>query len=262
MLRPPISSEHQPIPDCWVTLSFIAGETSRVTIGSLVSSVLFRSPEYLTRICSSLSEVGGNRLVVGLGSGWYDDEFASYGIEFPTPKARIHEVERAITAIRGSAAELGDKGKQERQIPRIWVGGSGERFTLPLVAKMANGCSLQGNSSTITQKIGVLKSFCRNYSRDINEITISKQSNIIIDSSREKINSKLRSIIPDETKWKSFAQNNIVGTPDECVAQIVQLSNLGISYFTLNFPDLFDLESIRMFAKEVVGQLEIPEYAA
>ncbi|MGI0091040.1 MAG: LLM class flavin-dependent oxidoreductase, partial [Nitrososphaerales archaeon] len=148
-----------------------------------------------------------------------------------------------------------------RAVPAIWVGGSGEKLTLNLAARLADGVNLQGKESVIAHKLSLLREICREQDRLFDSLTISKQANVIIDTTQEKIAQKLARIMPDESKWKSFRENNVVGTPEECLSSIARFLQLGVSYFTLNFPDLFDLESIRLFDHEVIGRIQSEVYA-
>jgi alkanesulfonate monooxygenase SsuD/methylene tetrahydromethanopterin reductase-like flavin-dependent oxidoreductase (luciferase family) len=255
MLEPPIAPEPQAVPECWSTLAYICSKTSRLKIGPLVCSVLFRPALQLAHTCLTLDKLSNHRLIVGLGSGWYEEEFRKFGIDFPPPRKRVAAVEGAITSIRGLEDKL--RTSADGSKVTIWLGGSGEKLTLPMVARLADGCSLQGSAELIQRRIALLKAIAS--PERLGHITISKQSNIIIDSTEDGVKKKLRKIIPDDSKWNGFKQSNIVGTPDECVVQIEKLASLGVSYFTLNFPDLFELESIRLFDEHVIGRIKETE---
>jgi len=259
--RPPIASESQYIPDCFVGISYVVSQTSKIKVGSLVSPVLLRGPGYLSKLSYEMNVLSRGRLIIGLGAGWFEDEFSCYGIEFPRPSERILLIEEAIAKIRNPDPQDAADIQSATSVAPIWVGGSGEKVTLALVARLADGCNLQGNTSSVERKISVLRRHCSAYSRNLEDVAISKQSNVIIDRSEGGVVSKLRETVPDESKWKAFKENNFVGTPDECLTQIVQLTKLGISYFTLNFPDLFDLDCMRLFSKEVVAPLQQVAFA-
>ncbi len=246
-MRPPIAYEAQPIPECWSMISAMASATSRINVGSLVSCCLFRNPAYLARICDTLAELSNNRLVVGLGSGWFQEEFDSYGLEFPATKERMHSLRRTIQTIQkihGSNV----------QYP-IWIGGSGENVTLRLVAKYAAGCSLFGGPQIVERKLNVLRGHCAELKRNYEAITKSKQSNVVIANTKAEVEEKLRKIIPDESKWEDFLASNIVGTPDDCIKQVQRYSRAGANYLTLNFPDLFESNCLDIFSNEVIREL-------
>ena len=148
------------------------------------------------------------------------------------------------------------KNASSSQSIPVWIGGSGEKVTLPLVVKIADGCSLQGSLSAVEQKVALLRSLCEAGGRKFDTITVSKQSNVIISDDENGVKRKLRGIISDKAKWPSFRENNIVGTPIECAQQISRLASAGVTYFTLNFPDVLSgLDSVRLFDKEVIAKL-------
>ena len=242
-MRPPISYESQPIPDCWSMVSAISSVTSKVKIGSLVSCVLFRNPHYLSRICTTIQDISSGRLIAGLGSGWFEDEFKNYGFPYPSASERIRETRKAVEILHELAS-----------IP-VWIGGSGEKSTLKLVAKQGDGCSLFGDPEATARKLRLLENYCIAIGRDQKLITKSKHSNVVIGESQAEVNAKMRKIIPDETKWKLFAASNIVGTPRECRDQVERYIESGVEYFTLSFPDLYEVNCLDIFSKSVIGEI-------
>jgi alkanesulfonate monooxygenase SsuD/methylene tetrahydromethanopterin reductase-like flavin-dependent oxidoreductase (luciferase family) len=245
-MRPPMSYESQPIPECWTAISALACTTKKMRIGSLVTCSLFRNPAYLAAICNTLNEVSGDRLIVGLGSGWFEQEFRAYGIPYPSPLDRIRATKTALTILRE---------KRTRSAFPVWVGGSGEKSTLKLVAKGADGCSLFGDHETIRRKLEILEKYCSSFNRQFRDVTKSKHSNVVIGVNNTEVASKLRKIIPDESKWSNFILSNIVGTPDQCVVQVEKYLKAGINYLTLTFPDLFETNCLDIFSNEVIEEI-------
>jgi alkanesulfonate monooxygenase SsuD/methylene tetrahydromethanopterin reductase-like flavin-dependent oxidoreductase (luciferase family) len=245
-MRPPISYESQPIPECWSAISALASTTRKMKIGSLVSCSLFRNPNYLSSVCKTVNEVSHGRLIAGVGSGWFDEEFRDYGIPFLSTSERLSKTEESVVALR----KTGD-----RESFPIWVGGSGEKSTLKLVAKYADGCSFFGDPLTIRHKLEILEKHCRSTGRDLNRITRSKHSNVVIAETVNGVHSKLRRIIPDESKWGAFIANNIVGSPDECFVQAKKFVELGVNYLTLTFPDVFENGALDVFSNEVMRKM-------
>jgi alkanesulfonate monooxygenase SsuD/methylene tetrahydromethanopterin reductase-like flavin-dependent oxidoreductase (luciferase family) len=243
---PPISYESQPIPECWSTLSALASATHKITIGSLVSCSLFRNPSYLSAICNTLSKISHDRLIVGIGSGWFDQEFHAYGIHYPSPGERVAATRNTLEILRKRIA---------RPSYPIWIGGSGEGATLKLVAKAADGCSLFGDPDTVKRKLKILESYCALIGRGFAEMTKSKHSNVVIGTTTSEVSSKLSKIIPDKSKWNNFFLNNIVGTPTRCLEQAEKYVASGANYLTLTFPDLFETNCLDIFSNEVIEQI-------
>lgn len=245
-MRPPISNESQPIPDCWSVLSALASCTSRIRVGSLVSCTLFRSPRLLAKSCETVQEISSGRLIVGIGSGWFEDEFRRYGIYYPTPKERISATRTTANILRAAATNPA--------FP-VWIGGSGEKSTLKLVASQADGCSLFGNADIVRKKLEILDRYCSELGREKKEITKSKHSNVVIAESEAEVERKLRHIVSDETKWKNFRDSNIVGLPGECLEQVRGYIRAGVNYLTLSFPDWYDLNCLEIFSTSVIDEL-------
>ena len=87
--------------DSWITLAGIARETSRIRLGTLVTSATFRNPGVLAISVAQVDQMSGGRVELGLGAGWFEAEHAAYGIEFPDTRTRFEmlgfcEVESAI----------------------------------------------------------------------------------------------------------------------------------------------------------------------
>ncbi len=91
----------QPTFEGWTTLAAMAAKTDRARVGCLVSSVTFRNPAVLAKMAVTVDHISGGRLEFGLGAGWHDDEHRGYGIEFPSPGARVAMLDEALTVIRG-----------------------------------------------------------------------------------------------------------------------------------------------------------------
>lgn len=83
--------------EAWTQLAALAAVTSRVTLGPLVAATAFHQPAVLAKLASTVDEISGGRLVLGLGAGWNDVEFAAFG--FPLEE-RISRFEEAFTIVR------------------------------------------------------------------------------------------------------------------------------------------------------------------
>jgi alkanesulfonate monooxygenase SsuD/methylene tetrahydromethanopterin reductase-like flavin-dependent oxidoreductase (luciferase family) len=89
-----IGSEGLPGPtDSWVTLGALARETSRVRLGTLMTSATFRYPGPLAISVAQVDQMSGGRVELGLGAGWYEAEHTAYGIPFPSLGERFDRYE-------------------------------------------------------------------------------------------------------------------------------------------------------------------------
>ena len=84
-----------PLPEAWTTLSALAATIPRIRLGSLVSGNTYRHPAVLAKMAATVDHISGGRLVLGLGSGWQENEHQKYGIPFHTVKKRLQYLEEA-----------------------------------------------------------------------------------------------------------------------------------------------------------------------
>src|SRR5690242_6452346 len=92
-------ADHEPEAPCleaWTLLAAIAARTSRVRLGVLVSSNTFRHPSLLLKQAVTVDHVSGGRLILGLGTGWHEDEHRRYGFELPPAGERVDRFEEAV----------------------------------------------------------------------------------------------------------------------------------------------------------------------
>ena len=87
--------------DAWVTLAGLARETSRIRLGTLVSSATFRLPGVLAITVAQVDAMSAGRIELGLGTGWYEDEHRAYGIPFPPPGERFERLEEQLSVLTG-----------------------------------------------------------------------------------------------------------------------------------------------------------------
>jgi F420-dependent oxidoreductase-like protein len=171
-------------PECLeavATHAALACDTTRVRCGSLVYSVGYRHPAVLAKAICTIDQLSGGRADLGLGAGWSQIEYDAYGIPFPAVKIRMDQLEEAIQCVRGLLRQdVTDfdgtwfQLHQARCVPKpvqpelpIWVGGGGERRTLRIAAKYADGWNVAFvDPDTFTRKRKVLHEHCDAVGRD------------------------------------------------------------------------------------------------
>jgi alkanesulfonate monooxygenase SsuD/methylene tetrahydromethanopterin reductase-like flavin-dependent oxidoreductase (luciferase family) len=169
-----------PVWDGWMTLAGWAERTSRVRLGCLVSGAAYRDPPLLVRMATALDHASGGRAVLGLGAGWHATEHATFGYDFPSLRERLDRLEEAATICRrmldGEPAHLEGtwfvaRGARNEPAPvqsrlPLLIGGSGERRTLPIVARCADIWNGEGEPDTFARKSAVLDDLCRAEGRE------------------------------------------------------------------------------------------------
>jgi F420-dependent oxidoreductase-like protein len=164
----------------------LACETSRVRCGSLVYSIGYRHPAVLAKAITTIDQISGGRAEMGIGAGWAEIEYQAYGIDFPALSTRMDQLEEGIQVLRGLLHEnvTTFEGRwfnvhEARNEPRplqaripIWVGGGGERRTLNIAARYADGWNVPFVSpEQFAHKREVLHGHCADAGRDAAEIT-------------------------------------------------------------------------------------------
>ena len=174
--------------EAYTTLGFLAARTERVRLGTLVTAVTFRPPALLVKAVTTLDVLSGGRALFGIGAGYEADEAAAMGLPLPPVGerfARLAETLRIALQLwagdtapfAGAHYRLADPVLSPppltRPHPPILIGGTGERRTLPLVARYADACNvfdIPDGGATVRHKLGVLQELCAEIGRPYDAI--------------------------------------------------------------------------------------------
>ncbi|NIH87930.1 LLM class F420-dependent oxidoreductase [Amycolatopsis granulosa] len=173
--------------ECWTMLAAWAEQTSRVEIGALVTCNSYRNPELLADMARTVDHISDGRLILGIGSGWFEKDYDEYGYEFGTAGGRLDNLAESLPRIESRLGKLNPA--PTRDIP-VLIGGGGEKKTLRLVAKHADIWHSFGDLETIERKTGILRQHCADVGRDAAEIEISTA----VHSEPDELGPKLREL--------------------------------------------------------------------
>ncbi|MEV6538787.1 LLM class F420-dependent oxidoreductase [Streptomyces sp. NPDC051665] len=173
--------------EAYTTLGYLAGRTSTVQLGALVTGVTYRQPGLLAKIATTLDVLSGGRATLGIGAAWYDREHHGLGVPYPPVAERFERLEETLRI----CLQMWDpetngpfEGKHYRLAetlcvpapissphPEIMIGGGGEKKTLRLVAQYADACNLiVSTPDELRHKLDVLRGHCDRLGRDYDRI--------------------------------------------------------------------------------------------
>jgi F420-dependent oxidoreductase-like protein len=177
----------EPVLEAYATLAYIAAHTSRVRLLALATPVSYRFPGMLVKAVTTLDVLSGGRAWLGLGVGDYEEEARGLGIPYPPLAERYELLEETVQVCLGMwsgehgadrpftgrrlhlARMLNAPQSLTRPHPPIMIAGSGERRTLPLVARYADACNLRPGPQ-IPQQLDLLRRLCAAEGRDYDAI--------------------------------------------------------------------------------------------
>jgi probable F420-dependent oxidoreductase len=269
--------------DPFVHLAAIAATTHRIRLGVNVCCALYRHPVITARLAADVDNLSGGRLVLGLGNGWDENEFANLGLPFPPARERQQALEEAITILRGvwqaepftfdgqyfrcTAARVAPPPVQ-RPGPPIIIAGGGERITLRQVARHADACNIfqvdpfgKGlvTPDQIAAKLSILREHCRLIGRDYDSVLRTYATGwVILAPDERRLADKMARYFPQGTqqRYTGTWQHFVFGaTPEQAVDHFRALRVAGIQYFIVQTLDATDTETITLLAREVAPRI-------
>jgi probable F420-dependent oxidoreductase len=148
----------------WTTLAILGAETRRAQVGCLVLSMSYRNPALLSAMAKTLDHATGGRLILGVGAGWFERDYAEYGYDFGTAGARLRNLERGLEIVKERWRK--DQPRPLRGTIPIMIGGGGEKVTLRIVAQHADLWNSFGPAEQWGRKNRILDEWCAKVGRD------------------------------------------------------------------------------------------------
>jgi len=260
-----------PFFEAYTLLSAIAAITTKLRIGQVVTCNSYRSPSLLAKMSSTLDAISDGRLEFGIGAGWFEYEYNSYGYPFDSASVRIEQLDESITIIKKmwQKEKSSFKGKHysiknaicspkpiQNPHPPIMVGGSGQKL-IAVAAKHATRYNHPfGTPEILQSKIEMLKIQCKKIKRNFNDIENSVLLRVLVGKDKDDIKQIITQLKKKNESISEFIMRSkdsiALGTPDEVIEYLQKYVNIGISYFIVNFIGLSNtLEMLSLFSKKV-----------
>jgi alkanesulfonate monooxygenase SsuD/methylene tetrahydromethanopterin reductase-like flavin-dependent oxidoreductase (luciferase family)/predicted kinase len=257
---PQVGRAWEPIPEPWVTLGMLAGLAPGLRLGTLVSPVTFRPPGVLAKAMATLDVLTGGMAFCGLGAGWWDREHAAFGLPFPSAAERFAQLETAIETIRalwrqGTRAYDGDRVRlpETTCYPRplsdipIIVGGAGERRTLDIAARLADGCNLPAAVDVLDRKLAVLRGHCERAGRDPAGLLVTVLDVPVLGRDRDHA-ADLVERLRGRVQAASYARQHHAGSAADHIGRYRLLAQRGVRIAFVSLPDLSGPEDVLRLA--------------
>jgi F420-dependent oxidoreductase-like protein len=258
--------------DAWITLAGLARETSRIRLGTLVTSATFRLPGPFAVSVAEVDQMCGGRVDLGIGAGWYETEHTAYGIPFGSSfNERFERLRDQLEIIRGmwttpEGETFTYEGKHytvkdspalpkpyQRPHPPIIIGGFGPKRTPRLAARYANEYNMAfAPLNIVSDRFKTVREMCEKEGRDPSTMVLSTAQVVCVGADEAEFLKRAEAIgrPPDQLR-----AGGVAGTPDEAIAFLPQIAETGATRVYLQFLDLSDLEHAKLVASEVAPKL-------
>ena len=280
----------QPTTDAWSVLAGLARETERIGLGALVSPVTFRHAGVFAKVVTTVDEMSGGRIEVGVGAGWNDLEHQQLGLAFPPIEERANMLEDQLAILHGlwgepdgwsfeviSGVKVADALFRPRPVdvpgrpstavggkrPRIIVGSSGTPRSYRLAARYADEYNLSSASPDRAAEVrGKLDEACREIGRDPETLARSTMAGVLVGRSEGEVVERERKLLVafgnDAETGEAWLEERrlrwVYGTPEQARAQVQRFAEAGIE--RIMFQDFipWDLDMVDVIGEEIIAR--------
>ncbi|HEX7037104.1 MAG TPA: LLM class F420-dependent oxidoreductase [Pseudomonadales bacterium] len=260
---PNASDTSAPWPEAWITLAALGAQVPRLRIGTLVSGNTYRHPAVLAKMAATLDHITGGRVVLGLGSGWQENEHRQYGIPFYSVGERLDRLDEACQVIKrlftekqasfdGRFYRLENASLEPKPVQNplpLLIGGGGEKKTLRIAARHADEWNVWGDPQTLEHKMAVLDRHCAEVGRDPKAIQRSAVALVFMSDDPKAL---------EGFRSADIAMAHLIGTPEQIRQQIETYRTLGVNEFivpgfNLGSPEQ-QIATLDRFIRDVAGR--------
>lgn len=265
-----------PTTDAWATLAGLGRETHTISLGSLVSPVTFRHPGNFAKLATTVDEMSGGRLEVGVGAGWNEPEHRQHGLVFPPVTERFEMLEEELAILhglwtepdgwsfRGRHWQVEDARFAPRPVPRtgrrhpnLIVGGEGKPRSVRLAATYADEYNLvSARPETARDVFPKVRAACEEAGRDPQEVVTSAMTGVLVAETEAELQDRVRAQMAmlrgreDADEWLEQRRTRwIMGTPEQALERVDALRAAGAQRLMLQTFLPRDLEMVRLMGR-------------
>ncbi len=266
----------------FVALAGLASATERIRLGTLVASAPFRHPAVVAKMAASIDQLSGGRFDLGVGAGWYGDEFPAFGYPFEATGERFAALEDHLAVLdallgrdggmvdlethhftlRGAVLRPGPAG--DAGVP-IWLGAKGGPRSLSLAARFADGWNTawRWTPTAYAERSAEADRVCESLGRDPASLRRSVGLTLLIGEDQADLADRWRALqawTPDGAldagSLEDYARDTLTGTPERVHALIAAYENLGVEQIIVNAASMpfavSDVEQLELFSEQIV----------
>lgn len=238
-----VGQPDEPMLESYTTLGYLAGVTSKVRLGTMVTGVVYRHPGILAKMVSTLDVLSGGRAYLGIGAAWNEREARGLGVPFPPLKERFERLEEAlqitkqmwsgdVAAYPGKHYQLAETLNSPQPLtkphPPILIGGMGEKKTLKLVARYADACNLfaRAGKDELRKKLDIIRHYCEEIGRPYDEIERTALDTVHLATGQM--------------------------TAEQVIQVCRDLADVGIQHAIFNMPNVHEIRPLEIFGREII----------
>jgi alkanesulfonate monooxygenase SsuD/methylene tetrahydromethanopterin reductase-like flavin-dependent oxidoreductase (luciferase family) len=248
----------------FTVLTYLSALHPQLKFGTSVLCQSFRNPALLAKMTATLQFMSEGRFILGLGAGWHEEEYKSYGYEFPAAAVRVEQLEEAVQIIQKMWREktVTFEGQHYRVIearceprpvplPPIMVGAFKPKM-LRLTAKYADWWNVSSTSlSSYRRMVERLEKYCLELGRDPSTIRRTWAGGCVCAPSQEEA----AALVEDRGSADDDEDSDFFGTPEQLIEQMRPFIELGVDYFMLDCGGFPKLTTLEMLIDEVLPAL-------
>jgi alkanesulfonate monooxygenase SsuD/methylene tetrahydromethanopterin reductase-like flavin-dependent oxidoreductase (luciferase family) len=277
----------RPTTDAWTVMAGLARETDRIGLGVLVSPVTFRHPGTLAKVVTTVDEMSGGRIEVGVGAGWNDLEHRQLGLAFPPIRERADLMEDQLAILLGLWGEPDGWSFQGHQVaireaqfhpkpvdvpgrprtpiggarPRLLVGGQGTARSFRLAARYADEFNLSSSGPDRARtSFAAVDEACLAIGRDPATLTRSTMAGVLIGRDEAEMTDRLAAAVAafgadaDDEDWLAERLERwVTGTPEQARAMVHRFEAAGVERIMLQDFLPWDLDMIDVMGEVLIG---------